>query len=119
MKTVKEAATEYFNTITLPGINTGRDVFVNVKKEAYKDAFLEAFIAGVKFSQRWISVDEELPPPRTYFGKEDEESEIVLIKDRFDDCSTGNYNYYNSSWVNDINHKYWIEITHWRYIELK
>jgi hypothetical protein len=61
MKTVKEAAKKHFDTITLPGINTGGRVFVNVKKEAYEDAFLEAFISGAEFVRRWISVDEELP----------------------------------------------------------
>jgi hypothetical protein len=47
MKTVKEAAAEY-------AVRTDRANSKRVER---------GFIAGVKFAQRWISVDEELPTP--------------------------------------------------------
>jgi hypothetical protein len=107
MKTVKEAARAHFDTITLPGINAGGDVFVNVKKEAYKDVFLEAFEAGAKYAQRWISVKDELPEGAGY----------VLIKNRYGDISTALYNKARFAIdFEDISDK---NVTHWRHIELK
>jgi hypothetical protein len=46
MKTVKEAAAEY----------------AAVTDKANSEWVEKDFIAGVKFAQRWISIDEELPP---------------------------------------------------------
>jgi hypothetical protein len=48
IKTIKEAAHEYF-----------REGQLGFKPAADTEA---AFIAGVEFAQRWISVDKELPP---------------------------------------------------------
>jgi hypothetical protein len=115
MKTIEEAAIEHFDTITLPGINTGRCVFVNVKKEAYKDAFLEAFIAGVKFARRWISVDEELPDKYvTVIAK------VKYNSPAFKDIICLCYRYNNEWYFNNNNNLVSsLKFTHWRYIELK
>jgi hypothetical protein len=49
MKTVKEAAAEY-------AAGTDKANSERVEKD---------FIEGVKFAQRWIGIDEELPPENT------------------------------------------------------
>ena len=46
MKTIKEAAHEYFRKAQLGLENPGSE---------------SGFIAGVEFAQRWISVEDELP----------------------------------------------------------
>ena len=58
MKTIKEAAHEYFRKAQLGLENPGSE---------------SGFIAGVEFAQRWISVEEELP----------REGTSVLIKNDF------------------------------------
>jgi hypothetical protein len=57
MKTVIEAASELAEKRT-----NGDDEIAR----AFKGAAKSAFIAGVEFAQRWISVDEELPETEEY-----------------------------------------------------
>ncbi|MDR2291879.1 MAG: DUF551 domain-containing protein [Prevotellaceae bacterium] len=90
MKTIKEAAHEYFRAGQL-----------GFKPAADTEA---AFIAGVEFAQQWISVDKELP----------EVGQIVLVSDKDKDvlidklCEDG-------TWLlHDFE-----DVTHWRPIELK
>jgi len=47
MKTVKEASKEYAESL--------KDNDYTIETES-------AFLAGIEFAQRWISVEEELPP---------------------------------------------------------
>ncbi|MDR0754153.1 MAG: DUF551 domain-containing protein [Prevotellaceae bacterium] len=102
MKTIEEAAHEYF-----------REGQLGFKPAANTEA---AFIAGVKFAQRWISVKEELPPCS---------DEDILIK---------GIDYRGHKGVVDIGYMHEktqrvenfislsgevLEVTHWRPIELK
>jgi hypothetical protein len=73
-----------------------------------------AFVAGVKFAQRWISVKDELPE-KLSCG----ESKFVLVKNEFGFLSAAYYDYDTDHWVNSITNRYWQKITHWRPIELK
>jgi hypothetical protein len=107
MKTIKKAAEEY----------VGKDIgtillgYTPVERAKY-----DAFKSGVEFAQRWISVDEELPPC----------SDIdILIK---------GINYEGQEGIVDIGYMHEsvpcienfislsgeiYEVTHWRPIELK
>jgi hypothetical protein len=95
MKTIKEKAKEHANEPII-GIQ-------GCKLTAY-----ESFIAGVEFAQRWISVEEELPP----------ECCPVLL------CNTVAIFYRvgylrENRWYAFTNKKdQEVEITHWRPIEL-
>jgi len=68
------------------------------------------FLAGVKFAQTWISVEDELP----------EGSFLVLVKNKENKISIGIY-------MDDLNHfsvrsigiKDFGKVTYWRLIELK
>lgn len=55
MKTIKEAANEYAK-------KTVANVVNNTSKGALRNYAIKDFIAGVEFAQKWISIDEELPP---------------------------------------------------------
>jgi hypothetical protein len=98
MKTLKEAATEY------------------AARERATRSEYGAFIAGVEFAQRWISVKDELPPCS---------DEDILIK---------GIDYRGHEGVVDIGYMHEktprvenfislsgevLEVTHWRKIELK
>lgn len=62
----------------------------------------DIFKAGVDFSQRWISIDEELPPV----------SQQVIVKLE--------NNWHTCTWLlGDGTFAYNIKPTHWRYIDLK
>jgi hypothetical protein len=97
MKTIEEAAKEY----------------AEIKDKANAEFVMEDFIEGVKFAQRWISVDEELPEIK-------KETYKILVK--------SNNVEVNFFWViGDVccDNKRNIDffkihnITHWRLIELK
>lgn len=79
MKTIKEEAKEYISEF-------GDD----------------AFMAGAEFAQRWIPVEEELPPPYTF----------ILCK-----CSLGDYYISCSNAKGEIISSKGETITHWRPIE--
>jgi hypothetical protein len=51
METIKQAATERANSLCFPK-----------NKEEFRKMIHQAFCSGAVFAQRWISVDEELPP---------------------------------------------------------
>ena len=98
MKTIKEAAHEYFRKAQLGLENPGSE---------------SGFIAGVKFAQRWISVEDELPQEQGYY--------LVLkiplfrgncnvVVAEFGKNNTFYYQRTNSTIEN---------VTHWRPIELK
>jgi len=105
MKTIEQAAVE--NTAKK---FDNRDVLIDTLWDSINDSFK----AGVKFSQQWISVDDELPDAnipvlvRTSYGKfdichrseKDEKGDIFWINDMRPQHSNG-------------------EVTHWRYIYIK
>lgn len=69
------------------------------KSNAY---FGNGFKKGVEFAQRWISIDEELPPVS--------QQVIVKLKNNWHTCT----------WLlGDGTFAYNIKPTHWRYIDLK
>ena len=62
----------------------------------------DIFKAGVDFAQRWIPIDEELPPVS--------QQVIVKLKNNWHACT----------WLlGDGTFAYNIKPTHWRYIDLK
>ena len=62
----------------------------------------DIFKAGVDFAQRWISIDEELPPVS--------QQVIVKLKNNWHACT----------WLlGDGTFAYNVKPTHWRYIDLK
>jgi len=86
MKTIKEAASEYVGD-------------------------KEAFIDGVKFAHRWISVEDELP----------ESNRVVLVKNDRDRKSVGWYIQVYTDWVIaefPSSTKEFGNVIHWRPIEL-
>ena len=104
MKDLEDSALDYVNStsITFP-----------------EDAIKKAFKSGVEFAQRWISVDDELPPC-SY--------EDILIKGIDSDGRENmpDIGYMYSSSNNIPNKENFIsqsgeitKVTHWRYLELK
>ena len=84
-----------------------------------EDAVKKAFKSGVEFAQRWISVDDELPP----CSDEDILIKGIDFEGREDIPDIG---YMHSSSNNIPNKENFIslsgeimEVTHWRPIELK
>lgn len=93
MKTINDAAIECAN-IYLQGY---RDSY-----PADENDFIDVFESGVEFAQRWISIDEELPPVS--------QQVIVKLKNNWHACT----------WLlGDGTFAYNIKPTHWRYIEIK
>jgi hypothetical protein len=72
---------------------------------------MAGFFYGVKFAQRWISVEEELPEYAGY----------VLIKNEYGDVSTAFYAKVNekAKFAIDFEGISSKNVTHWRPIELK
>jgi hypothetical protein len=105
MKTVKEAATAYTNAHCFP-----RD------KDDFRRKMYQAYTRGVKFSQRWISVEEELPPA-SYVN--------ILIKGigfggHDGICDIGYMHEPGESAENIVSLACEVmTVTHWRHIELK
>jgi hypothetical protein len=94
------------------------------REQAYDPAYgyrlpvYKSFIAGVEFAQRWISVEEELPPQFHDNGS----SEAVLTLDRLGNYRVGEYQHLcGSDWSFGGVIPLWLlnRVTHWRYIELK
>ena len=105
MKTIEDAAGYYANSCLYNDCITERE---------------ESFKAGSEFAQRWISVEEELPPI----------GEMVLTKMEKRHGDTWVQHYYSTAtrlenqgeWqdVNWVDHSMSFgHITHWRPIELK
>ena len=103
-ETIEDSALDYVNStsITFP-----------------EDAVKKAFKSGVEFAQRWISVDDELPP----CSDEDILIKGIDFEGRKDIPDIG---YMHSSSNNIPNKENFIslsgeimEVTHWRPIELK
>ena len=88
MKTIEEAAKD-FNDSHVNGHHP--QIWVS-----------DIFKAGVDFSQRWISIDEELPPVS--------QQVIVKLKNNWHACT----------WLlGDGTFAFNVKPTHWRYIDLK
>lgn len=118
MKTIEEAAKDFSKDIRENSLSGN-----NIGKEQYKSGRKIGFKAGVKFAQRWIPVEEELPEKSMETMKDGNytiTAEPVLIK-----TSNGRHaiakrkmfldhgwNWSGSGTFNDI-------VTHWRPIELK
>ena len=84
MKTIEQASNEAY-------LKAGHNAY-----------FVNGFEAGVEFAQRWISIDEELPPVS--------QQVIVKLKNNWHACT----------WLlGDGTFAYNIKPTHWRYIDLK
>lgn len=88
MKTIEEAAKD-FNDSHVNGHHPQKWVS-------------DIFKAGADFAQRWISIDEELPPVS--------QQVIVKLKNNWHACT----------WLlGDGTFAYNIKPTHWRYIDIK
>ena len=81
-----------------------------------KTVAYESFVSGVKFAQRWIPVEEELP----------EVGEIVLVRTKINKVTTCEMYIPKDYLDNILGEKEWSgsynfkqAITHWRPIELK
>ena len=107
MKTIEQASVEYSKK------QYDHDPIMRFQCETH-------FEAGIEFAQRWISVEEELPPI----------GEMVLTKMEKRHGDTWVQNYYSTAtrlenqgeWqtVNWVDHSISFgHITHWRPIELK
>lgn len=70
-----------------------------------------AFKCGVLFAQRWIAIEEELPPKE----KDTDESEIVLIRETqdFGNFFLGWYDYHQKAWFM-VYRLHRVKPTHWR-----
>ena len=111
MKTIEDAARDFL------GLNESNPNYTHTIKDEFE---LSIFKAGVEFAQRWISVEEELPPI----------GEMVLTKMEKRHGDTWVQHYYSTAtrlenqgeWqdVNWVDHSMSFgHITHWRPIELK
>ena len=89
MKTIQEAIIEYTN-------NT------DIDEETYIGDVYNGFMAGVKFAQRWIPIEEELP------------EKLVQVIVKFED------GWCTCTWITeDGDFAFNVKPTHWRPIELK
>jgi hypothetical protein len=104
METINRAATEHVNSICFPK-----------NKDNFRIQIHRTYTKAVKFAQQWISVNNELPPPRHKNG----ESQDVLAKNEFDEYFIGKYNHSSKCWITANPLCDCIYITHWRYIELE
>ena len=106
MKTIEEGALEHIN-------NT-------IGKFLHKDT---SFKAGVKFAQRWISVDDELPLCYESGDWDGLRSELVLVKDNKNKLDIVNLysgildGFKFNDWITNYDYQL-VNITHWRPIEL-
>jgi uncharacterized protein (DUF2126 family) len=98
MKTIQEAAQEY----------AAQETRVTRSEHV-------AFVAGVEFAQRWISVEEELPPKELENG----DSKTVFVKDEFGDCGFCHYSHKSRKWTNGIHVGDWMGVVYWRPVELQ
>ena len=109
MKTIEETAKELYQLDVIPKSDRIPERFIEAieKSNSIKNLEIDAFKAGVEFAQRWIPVEEELPPPE----------ESVLVKDCFGKHRVSVLMYDMKTWktisMSDG------RVTHWRPIELK
>lgn len=113
---IEEAATSYFDLASM-------DIEVMIEDNQmidYDIVVIEAFKAGVEFSERWIPVEEELP----------EYNVPVLMKNQFGfygigEIEKGKWRFYSvESYAGMLNLKMYspeeiAKVTHWRPINLK
>ena len=91
MKTIEEAAQEYFSKI---------EGFHN--KAGVDKSWIDAFEAGVEFAKQWIPVEEYLP--------EKFKQVIVKLENGWHTCT----------WImEDGTFAFNVKPTHWRHIDLK
>lgn len=103
MKTIEETAKEY-----------SKDLVFTKESKMYiqRVDFEDAFKAGVEFAQRWIPIDEELPPYYNPVIVKDGDLEVIAWMA----CSDEGFNTYTINGTNIVMTK---NPTHWRPIELK
>ena len=103
MKTVKEAAKEYGRKVSPQSDWTARNAEISFK-------------SGVEFAQRWISIEDKLPPLNEYVLFKYSETELCV------GCMNI-YGFYCSPYMpaeNDFASIHLLsEVTHWRPIEIK
>jgi hypothetical protein len=103
MKTIKEAAAAYA-----------------AQEERVTRSEHIAFVAGVEFAQRWISVEEELPEHTMEVCGDDEYAHLrlpVLVKTDKAIYMTARRTRHFGTWSWPVSANG--EVTHWRHIELK
>ena len=100
MKTIEEEAKEFSNTKGIQSCKLMREV-------EYDTGRFVGFKAGIKFAQRWIPIEEELPE---YDGK------YLVLRSNGDWTSTYFQKSTNSfaNYYSDLHY-----FTHWRQIEIK
>jgi hypothetical protein len=114
MKTIKEAAKKYAD-LNYPKCEMHDDWDNDGFDEGYNTAAnykaLDAFEAGARFAQRWISVYDELPEYAGY----------VLIKNEDSDVSTAFFGKVGGKmkFVIDFDGISSKNVIYWRHIELK
>jgi hypothetical protein len=92
MKTTKQAAQEY------------------AAQERVTRSEYVAFVEGVEFAQRWISVEDELP-------ENSDNEQLLLVKNTNGRIMLCYYYRNNIFWSNAFGKM--LNITHWRHIKLK
>jgi hypothetical protein len=112
MKTIEEALGEHIRSMQEGGCipNYEEDDF----NAGNQYGFEQGFLAGVEFSQRWISVDEELPP----VSNTDILIKGINLEGHEGVCDIGYMHAPGKSAENIISLSSEImEVTHWRPIE--
>jgi hypothetical protein len=88
MKTINEAALEYLETVEVPDV-------------------VNDFEHGVAFAQRWIPVEEQLPP----------NIKTILVRDNGISPIRSTALYKDGVFYPDFNAISHKDVTHWRYID--
>jgi hypothetical protein len=105
MKTIKQAATERVNYLCYPK-----------NKEEFRKMIHRTFCLGAEFAQRWIPVEEELPPCSDIDilikGIDDRGHEGIVDIGYMHESTPRVENFVSLS--GEI-----LKVTHWRQIELK
>ena len=100
MKTIEEEAKEFSNTKWIQSCKLMREV-------EYDTGRFVGFKAGIKFAQRWIPIEEELP---------ESDGKYLVLRSNGDWTSTYFQKSTNSfaNYYSDLHY-----FTHWRQIEIK
>lgn len=108
MKNIKQAADEYAKSM----YNESDDTF---------DSCKEDFMAGIRFAQRFIPVEEELPENNTNFPFDKYFVEVDIFAKNYSCHTVTTATYECGKWSTDRNDIDIIEIsvTHWRPINHK